>query len=114
LEDAGIDFDFFDTGTVEFFEGGYDAGLFASAGGPVDQEVWEVARLCLDGGKWWGLKGERMGNSRESGDDQRGHDGRTVDRGTVDGVYLRGAPWRVVVVSRFSGENWRMRERKTR
>jgi hypothetical protein len=55
-----------------------------------------------------------MGNSRESGDDQRGHDGRTVDRGTVDGVYLRGAPWRVVVVSRFSGENWRMRERKTR
>ena len=55
-----------------------------------------------------------MGNLRESGDDRRGHDGRTVDRGTVDGVYLRGVPWRMVVVSRFSGENWRMRERKTR
>jgi hypothetical protein len=45
-----------------------------------------------------------MGNLRESGDDRRGHDGRTVDRGTVDGVYLRGVPWRMVVVSRFSEE----------
>jgi hypothetical protein len=45
-----------------------------------------------------------MGNLRESGDDRRGHNGRIVDRGTVDGVYLRGAPWCVVVVSRFSGE----------
>jgi hypothetical protein len=49
LKDAGIDFDFFDTGTVEFFEGGYDASLLASAGGSVDQEVRKVPRLCLDG-----------------------------------------------------------------
>jgi hypothetical protein len=50
------------------------------------------------------FKGRMMGNLRESGDDQRGHDGRTVGQESVDGVYLRGAPCCVVVVSRFSGE----------
>jgi hypothetical protein len=54
LEDAGVDLDFLDAGTVEFFEGGYDTSLFASAGGPVDEEVREVARLCLEGGQRWG------------------------------------------------------------
>jgi hypothetical protein len=56
LEDAGIDFDFLDAGTVEFFEGGYDASLFASAGGSVDEEVRKVARLCLEGGQRWELR----------------------------------------------------------
>jgi hypothetical protein len=58
LKDAGIDFDFLDAGTVEFFEGCYDAGFLTSAGGSVDEEVREVARLCLDYGEWWSLRGE--------------------------------------------------------
>jgi len=47
LEDAGVDFDLFDTGAVEFFEGGDDAGFLASTGGPVDEEMGEIAALCL-------------------------------------------------------------------
>ncbi len=47
LKDAGVDFDFFDTGAVEGAEGGDDAGFFAGAGGAVDEEVREVGGLGL-------------------------------------------------------------------
>ena len=36
LEHSGIDFYFFHAGTVEFFEGCDDTGLFPCAGWPVD------------------------------------------------------------------------------
>jgi hypothetical protein len=45
-----------------------------------------------------------MGSLRESGDDRKDHDGMSVGRGTVGGVYLQGAPCCVVVSSGFSGE----------
>lgn len=47
LEDARVDLDLFDTGAVELFEGSDNAGLFASARGAIDEEMWEVAALCL-------------------------------------------------------------------
>lgn len=47
LEDASVDFNFFDARAVEFFESRDDAGFFASTGRAVDEEVWEVAGLCL-------------------------------------------------------------------
>ena len=47
MEDARIDFYLLDTGTVEFFQGCDDAGFFAGARGPIDEEVGEVAGLCL-------------------------------------------------------------------
>lgn len=50
LKDAGIDLDFFDRGPVEFFERADDAGFFAGARGSVEEEVGEVAGLCLDVG----------------------------------------------------------------
>lgn len=47
LEDAGVDLDFLDACAVEFFEGCYDACLFAGARGAVEEEVGEVAALGL-------------------------------------------------------------------
>lgn len=47
LENAGVNFDLFDAGAVELPEGGEDAGFLAGAGGTVDEEVREVAALCL-------------------------------------------------------------------
>lgn len=47
LEDARVDLDFLDAGAVELFEGCDDAGFLAGARGAVDEEVWEVAALCL-------------------------------------------------------------------
>lgn len=47
LEDAGVDFYLFDSGAVEFFEGGDDAGLFSCAGGAIDEEMGEIAVLGL-------------------------------------------------------------------
>lgn len=46
-KDARVDFDLFDAGTIEGFEGRDDAGFFAGAGGAVNEEVGEIARLCL-------------------------------------------------------------------
>jgi hypothetical protein len=47
LEDAGVDFDLFDAGAVEGAEGAEDAGLFAGAGGAVEEEVGEVGGCGL-------------------------------------------------------------------
>jgi hypothetical protein len=47
LEDTRVDFDLFDTGTVEFFEGCDDASLLTGARGTVDEEMWEIAALGL-------------------------------------------------------------------
>lgn len=49
LEDARVDLDLFNAGTVELLEGGDDTGLFAGAGRAVDQQVGEVAGLGLGG-----------------------------------------------------------------
>lgn len=47
LEDAAVDLDLLHAGPVEFLERGHDAGFLAGARGPVDEEVGEVAALCL-------------------------------------------------------------------
>jgi len=91
LEDAGIDFYFFDARTVEFFEGGHDAGFFSCAGGAVDEEMGEVSALGLDGVRLRIF--EREENVREIADGRRDHGGRIIDRGIEVGVCLRGAPW---------------------
>lgn len=52
MEDAGVDFDFFDAGAVELAEGRDDAGLFTGAGGAVYEEVGEVAGVGLGGVRW--------------------------------------------------------------
>lgn len=49
MEDAGVYFDLFDAGAVEFFESCYYAGFLSGAGGTVDEEMREVAALGL----WW-------------------------------------------------------------
>lgn len=49
LEDPRIDLDAFDTGAIEGSECGDYTSLFASARGSVDEKVWEVGTLCLDG-----------------------------------------------------------------
>ena len=114
MEDAGIDFDLFDAGTVEFFKSGYDASLFASAGGSVDEEVRKVARLCLGDSEWWGVKGERWGTYERA---------QTIGEVMMVGQLIEG-PWTVFIYeerhvvwfwcSEFLGENWRDREWTTR
>jgi hypothetical protein len=47
LENARIDLDLFDTGTIEFLEGCDNASLFAGTGWTVDKEMWEITALCL-------------------------------------------------------------------
>ena len=47
LEDARVDFDLFGAGAVEGFQEAEDTGFFASARGPVEEEVREVAAVCL-------------------------------------------------------------------
>jgi len=47
LEDAGIDFYLFDTGTIKFFKGGNDPGFFAGTGRAIDKQMGEIATLCL-------------------------------------------------------------------
>jgi hypothetical protein len=47
LEDASVDLDLLDTWAIELFQGCDDAGFLAGAGGTVDEEVGEVATLCL-------------------------------------------------------------------
>lgn len=49
LEDARVDFDLFDTRTVELFEGCDNPRLLASAGGTINEEMREVAALRLKG-----------------------------------------------------------------
>ncbi len=46
-EDAGVDFYLFCAGSVEGFEDGYHAGLFARPGGAVYQKMREVAGVGL-------------------------------------------------------------------
>jgi hypothetical protein len=48
LEDAGVDFDLFDTWSVEFFKGCDYPSLLARAGGTVDEEVREIPALSLE------------------------------------------------------------------
>ena len=100
LEDARVDFDFFHTWAVQFFEGGNDAGFLAGARGAVDEEMGKIAGLCL-GGDWGGEFGiffDRVQGKdlRGSGDVWRGRRGRTVGRETAVCVYLLGGPWFVV------------------
>jgi hypothetical protein len=47
LEDACVDLDLFDTGTVELFERRDDARLLSCTRRTVYEEMWEVAALCL-------------------------------------------------------------------
>jgi hypothetical protein len=47
LEDACVDLDLFDTGTVEFFECCNNARLLSCARRAIYEEMWEVAALCL-------------------------------------------------------------------
>lgn len=47
LEDARVDFDLFDAGAVELFEGGDDACFLACSRGAVDEQVGKVTALCL-------------------------------------------------------------------
>jgi hypothetical protein len=47
LEDACVDLDLFDTGTVELFERRDDARLLSCTRRAVYEEMWEVAALCL-------------------------------------------------------------------
>lgn len=47
LENACIDLNLLDTGSIELFERCDDACLLACARRTVDEEVWKVAALCL-------------------------------------------------------------------
>lgn len=47
LKDACVNLNLFDTGTVQFFEGCDDSRFLAGAGRSVDEEMGEVAALCL-------------------------------------------------------------------
>jgi hypothetical protein len=49
LENARVDFYFFDTGAVEFFEGGNDACLLPCPRRSVYEEVGKVSALRLEG-----------------------------------------------------------------
>ena len=47
MEDAGVDLDLLDAGTVELAKGGYYASFLAGARWAVNEEVGKVAALCL-------------------------------------------------------------------
>lgn len=47
LKDAGVNLDFLDTRSIEFFERCDDASLLACAGGSVYKEMGEITALCL-------------------------------------------------------------------
>lgn len=47
LEDTRVDFDLFYAWSVELLESSYNSGFFAGARGAVDEEMREVAALCL-------------------------------------------------------------------
>lgn len=47
LEDTCIDFDLFNTGAIEFFEGCDDTRLLTCSRRAVYEEMGEVAALCL-------------------------------------------------------------------
>ena len=49
LEDARVDLDLLDTGTVHLLERCDDARLFACARRAVYEEMWKVTALCLRG-----------------------------------------------------------------
>jgi hypothetical protein len=59
LEDSRVDFDFLDAGPVELLEGCDNAGFLTGARGAVDEEVWEVAGLCL---RWLGERFKMLEN----------------------------------------------------
>ena len=71
LEDAGVDLDAFGARAVEGAERGEDAGLFAGAGGAVEEEVGEVGggglyevdgmSVRVGGGIWGGDRGGESG-----------------------------------------------------
>lgn len=45
------------------------------------------------------VKGRGGGNGRVSADDRRGRGGKLIDRANEAGVYLRGEPFRLMMVS---------------
>jgi hypothetical protein len=47
LEDSCVDFDLFDAGPIQLFEGRDDPGFLTCTGGAIDEEVREVAALSL-------------------------------------------------------------------
>ena len=84
LEDAGVDLDLLDARPVQLLQRRHDAGLLAGAGGPVDEQMGEVAALRL----WWagGGQGAVLRTSRGSGDTGEEGEGRvrTSERSRSD------------------------------
>jgi hypothetical protein len=49
LEYARVDLDLLDTWTVELFQRGDDARFLPGTGRTIDEKMWEVTALCLEG-----------------------------------------------------------------